>query len=476
MALSYGQKLLYERFGLPLPTESKKSNAIAPMRSPFADIQMPVFSSEQVVVEPTKTTHPITKALASIGIETEWIGQKESPSFIRHLIKPSAGVKVATILKAVEDLQMALQLDSPPLVCVKHGAIAIDLPRKDRQAAMFSDFWQPSKKLEGAIGVNIDGKLIKVDLRNPDTCHFLVGGMTGSGKSVWLQSFYLSLALAHSPDMFQAIICDPKRVSFPMMRESDHLRMPIIYDAEKAEPVLADLINIMEYRYGLLEQSNCQDIAEYSKRTGNSEPTILFICDEFADLLDAAEDRKGCESKLVRLAQKARAAGINLCLGTQRPDRDVVTPRLRSNLVVRIALRVKSVQDSDIILGGGDKAINATSLLGKGDLYYEGDRLQALLPTESDFAMLPRKALAIAPSSAIDVYSETVNDDQEMVLIGILSGLSQQKGWLTASTVKQSSRQFKDVPPDQIRQMFVYMASKGIGQTQKSGTSLEWKL
>jgi S-DNA-T family DNA segregation ATPase FtsK/SpoIIIE len=439
-----------------------------PQRSPFAGIQLAQARSPQA-------QHPITQALADIGINAEWIGQKESPSFIRHLIKPCAGVKVATILKAVEDLQMALTLDVPPLVCVKHGAIAIDLPRQDRQAAMFSDFWQPSKKLEGAIGVNIDGKLIKVDLRNPDTCHFLVGGMTGSGKSVWLQSFYLSLALAHSPDMFQAIICDPKRVSFPMMRESAHLRMPIIYDAEKAEPVLADLINIMEYRYGLLEQSNCQDIAEYSKKTGNSEPTILFICDEFADLLDAAEDRKGCESKLVRLAQKARAAGINLCLGTQRPDKDVVTPRLRSNLVVRIALRVKSIQDSDIILGGGDKSINATSLLGKGDLYYEGDRLQALLPTESDFAMLPKKALAIAPAT-IDIESEAVSDDIESELIQVLSRLSQNKGWLTASTVKQFSRQFKNVSTDQIRQMFAYMAANGIGKTQKADSALEWSI
>ena len=450
-------------FGKP---RSPKVSTQEPQRSPFSGIQL---------AQPQTAKHPITQALADIGIGAEWIGQKESPSFIRHLIKPCAGVKVATILKAVEDLQMALMLDVPPLVCVKHGAIAIDLPRQDRQAAMFSDFWQPSKKLEGAIGVNIDGKLIKVDLRNPDTCHFLVGGMTGSGKSVWLQSFYLSLALAHSPDMFQAIICDPKRVSFPMMRESAHLRMPIIYDAEKAEPVLADLINIMEYRYGLLEQSNCQDIAEYSKKTGNSEPTILFICDEFADLLDAAEDRKGCETKLVRLAQKARAAGINLCLGTQRPDRDVVTPRLRSNLVVRIALRVKSIQDSDIILGGGDKAINATSLLGKGDLYYEGDRLQALLPTESDFAMLPKKALAIAPAT-IDIESEAVSDDIESELIQVLSELSQKKGWLTASTVKQFSRQFKNVSPDQIRQMFLYMAAKGIGKTQKADSALEWSI
>ncbi len=458
------QLILWEKFGGKVANKGRQQTNV--MQSPFTGIQL--------APPQASNNHPITKALASVGIDAEWIGQKESPSFIRHLIKPCAGVKVATILKATEDLQMALGLDNPPLVCVKHGAIAIDLPRKDRQAAMFADYWQPSKKLLGAIGVNIDGKLVSVDLRNPDTCHFLVGGMTGSGKSVWLQSFYLSLALAHSPDIFQAIICDPKRVSFPMIRESAHLRKPILYDAEKAEPELEELIKIMDYRYGLLESHNCQDIAEYSKRTGKSEPTILFICDEFADLLDAASDRKGCETKLVRLAQKARAAGINLCLGTQRPDKDVVTPRLRSNLVVRIALRVKSIQDSDIILGGGDKAINATSLLGKGDLYYEGERLQALLPTENDFAMLP-KIRAIAPST-ITVQSEEVCDSSETEAIEILTELSTKKGWLTASMVKQYSRQFKDISPDKIREIFAYLAAKGIGETQKSGSSLEWHL
>lgn len=460
------QKLLWKRFGFSENTQATQPVSTLAVRSPFFGVSAPP--------EPNQHSHPITKALDTIGIGATWMGEKISPSFVRHLIKPNNGVKVATVLKSAEDLQMALGLEQPPLLCIKHGAIAIDLPRQDREAAMFSDYWQPSRNLEGAIGVNIDGRLVSVDLRNPDTCHFLVGGMTGSGKSVWLQSFYLSLALTHSPEVFQAIICDPKRVSFPMIRDSAHLRKPILYDAEKAEPELEELINIMEHRYDLLERSNCQDIAEYSRKTGKIEPTILFICDEFADLLDAASDRKGCETKLVRLAQKARAAGINLCLGTQRPDRDVVTPRLRSNLVVRIALRVKSIQDSDIILGGGDKSINATSLLGKGDLYYEGERLQALLPTESDFAMLPRTT-AIA-SSAIEVHSEPVDDSQEVFLIGILSGLSQQKGWLTASTVKQFNRQFKDVSPDQIRQMFIYMAQKGIGETQKSGTSLEWKV
>lgn len=463
---SPAQKMLWDKLNDNTATSKGRAQTQV-MQSPFVGIQL---SSSQPVAT---NTHPITKALALIGIDAEWVGQKESPSFIRHLIKPSAGVKVATILKASEDLQMALRLDNPPLVCVKHGAIAIDLPRKDRQAAMFADYWQPSKKLEAAIGVNIDGRLIKADLRDPEFCHFLVGGASGSGKSVWLQSFYLSLALAHSPDIFQAIICDPKRVTFSMMRESAHLRMPIIYDAEKAEPVLKELVDIMEYRYKLLEDHYCQDIAEYSRKTGKAEPTILFICDELASLFDVAKDRDGCESKLVCLGQKARAAGINLCLATQRPDATVVTPRLRSNMAVRIALKVKSCQDSDIILGKSEK-FNATSLLGKGDLYYEGDRLQALLPTESDFAMLPR-VRAIAPST-VDIESEEVQDNSESEAIEILSELSSRKGWLTASMVKQFSRQFKDIPPEKIRDMFAYLAAKGIGKTQKSGSSLEWSL
>jgi hypothetical protein len=93
-----------------------------------------------------------------------------------------------------------------------------------------------------------------------------------------------------------------------------------------------------------------------------------------------------------------------------------------------------------------------------------------------DYLQISKRQQAIAPSSTIDVHSEPVDDSQELFLIGALSGLSQQKGWLTASNVKQFSRQFKDIPPDQIREMFVYMAKKGIGQTQKSGTSLEWKV
>ncbi|MFN9763263.1 MAG: FtsK/SpoIIIE domain-containing protein, partial [Pseudanabaena sp.] len=160
----------------------------------------------QEIIKPIPT-HPILKALYGLKLECDFVQELRSPSFIRTLIKPT-NCKVAQVLSTGQELQLELGLELPPVMSISKGAIAIDTPRHDRQSAKFADYWQKSPKFEAAIGVDINNKLISVDLSQPESCHVLGAGTTGSGKSVFLQSFLLSLLLDRSPSELQLLICD----------------------------------------------------------------------------------------------------------------------------------------------------------------------------------------------------------------------------------------------------------------------------
>nr|WP_228054177.1 FtsK/SpoIIIE domain-containing protein [Nodosilinea sp. LEGE 07298] len=242
----------------------------------------------------------------------------------------------------------------------------------------------PTDPIKIAIGVNLEGDLIEADLSDPNTCHFLVGGTTGSGKSEFLRSLLLSLLKRHSPEHLQIALVDPKRVTFPEFEDIPWLLQPIVKDTEGAIALMNSLMDEMDQRYRRFEKTRCADLTRYNQQASSPLSRIVCIFDEYADFMAEKESRSAIEQSIKRLGAMARAAGIHLIIATQRPDAQVVTPLIRSNLPGRVALKTASEADSSIVLGG--KQGDAVNLLGKGDLLYLGGgqllRLQSLFAPE----------------------------------------------------------------------------------------------
>ena len=207
------------------------------------------------------------------------------------------------------------------------------------------------------------------DLSEPTTCHVLIGGASGSGKSVLLRTIVASLAHFHTPDAIRFTLVDPKRVSFHSFRTSlaTHLAQPLCYDVKQAVEILEGLVNEMEERYIEFEETGSENIDEYNESVAPERRIArhVVVVDEFADLLAEKGVRESFLSAVQRLCAKARAAGIHLVLATQRPDAKTVPGVIKTNLVGRIALKVPDAAASRIVLG----RIGAERLLGKGDLY-----------------------------------------------------------------------------------------------------------
>jgi S-DNA-T family DNA segregation ATPase FtsK/SpoIIIE len=200
--------------------------------------------------------------------------------------------------------------------------------------------------------------------------HILIAGTTGSGKSVFLNSLILTILATQKPEDVKLILIDPKVVEFIDYKDAPHLMKPITSDAEESIQVLNEVVEIMEERFKLLsEVKGVKNIAEYNKATGEHLPYIVFIIDEYADLITGSKkaEREAIEQNLKRIAQKARAAGIHMIAATQKPSREVVTPLLKANLPARIAFRVTSGIDSRIILD----TMGADKLCGYGDMLFK---------------------------------------------------------------------------------------------------------
>ncbi|MDB9537038.1 DNA translocase FtsK [Dolichospermum planctonicum CS-1226] len=342
----------------------------------------PSIKKPEPSINADKIGEDLVNTLQSFGIGVEYHGAAVSPAFIRVKLKPNSGVKVNSILKLSADLQVQLGLEYPPLIAPQAGYVSIDLPRQDRQIAKFEDFIQqqflpPTAPVKIAIGVSIDGKLLEADLSDPNTCHFLVGGTTGSGKSEFLRSLLLSLIYRHSPQHLKIALVDPKRVTFPEFEQMSWLYAPVVKDSDRAVELMQELVAEMESRYQKFEKAKCADLTVYNQRSSPMLPRIVCIFDEYADFMAEKEVRTILEQSIKRLGAMARAAGIHLIISTQRPEASIVTPIIRSNLPGRVALSTKSEADSKIILGGTSTV--AAYLIGKGDLVYQvGSHLQRL--------------------------------------------------------------------------------------------------
>lgn len=216
------------------------------------------------------------------------------------------------------------------------------------------------------VGEGMHGDVIVGDLSDGSSCHLLIGGQTGSGKSVLLRALISSMCHFHAPSAIRFTLVDPKRVTFGSFAASvaTHLSGPVFYDLDAFLPALDDLVAEMEARYERMERCRAQNIDDYNASSAEKLTRRVVVVDEFQDLVAVKSLRQPFIDAVKRLGAKARAAGIHLILATQRPDRSTVPGEIKANLCGRIALRVQEAVNSRIILDRG----GAESLLGRGDL------------------------------------------------------------------------------------------------------------
>ena len=316
------------------------------------------------------------------------------PTFARLKVRPKDDTDFAKVKKQADNLKLHLSLEHKPIIANQAGYISIDIQRPDRQfvaLAPLLDARAASYDRQPAfpVGVDVTGKAYWLNLADPDTCHVLVAGTTGSGKSEFLKVILAGLAYRLGPEDLTFFLIDPKQVTFNLPGGSPYLPRAVVHDSSEALPVLEECYNEMERRYGLLQKRGKDHIGELTG--ADAVPRWVVVFDEFADLMADRGQKKKMEAVLSRLGAKARASGIHLVLATQRPEASVVTPLLRSNLPGRLSLRVISEKDSKLIL---PEQPDAAQLLGRGDLlwWHSGglSRLQSPFVSKQELETLLR--------------------------------------------------------------------------------------
>lgn len=312
----------------------------------------------------------IKKTLADFGIDVEMGEVNVGPTVTQYTLRPNTGVKLSQIAALQNDLALSLSAHSIRMELPIPGKalVGIEVPNKStaivrlREVMQTAEFVNHKSKLVIALGRDVAGHPMVVDLAKMP--HLLVAGATGTGKSVSINSLFISLLYRNTPQDVKFIVIDPKRVELNLYNGIPHLLTPVIIENEKAVNALKWAVSEMDRRYKLLSEVGKRNILEYNEDAPLKMPYIVILVDELADLMAVAQ--ADVESAIVRLAQMARAVGIHLVLATQRPSVDIITGLIKANITSRIAFAVASQIDSRTILDSG----GAEKLLGNGDMLY----------------------------------------------------------------------------------------------------------
>lgn len=314
----------------------------------------------------------IRKKLSQFGIEVSMQDVHVGPTVIQYTLKPDEGVKLSKITTLKNDLALALAAPAIRIEAPIPGKslVGIEVPNRHRAVVRLREilecpeFGKGDSLLKLPLGRDVSGKPIIADLG--DMPHMLIAGATGSGKSVAMNSFLISLLYQNAPSDLKMILIDPKRVELREYNNIPHLLTPVITDPEKAAIALRWCVSEMNRRYQACAEKGKRNITDYNADSSIEEKmtSIVVVIDELADLMMAAG--KEVEASICRIAQMARAVGMHLVIATQRPSVDVITGLIKANIPARVAFAVSSSIDSRTILDG----IGAEDLLGKGDMLY----------------------------------------------------------------------------------------------------------
>lgn len=327
------------------------------------------------------TSEKLQQTLHTFGVNVKITNVSCGPAVTRFEIQPEMGVKVSKIVNLQDDLKLNLAVSDMRIEAPIPGkaAIGIEVPNKESTAVMLRDlledstFQEHKSKLAFAAGKDIAGKSIVADIGKMP--HLLIAGATGSGKSVCINTIIMSILYKARPDEVQFIMVDPKIVELSVYNGIPHLLLPVVTDPKKASAALLWACDEMDRRYELFAEVGAREINAYNEKVAALPDDIkgpkpekfrrlVIIIDELADLMMVAPG--DVENSIVRLTQKARAAGIHLVIATQRPSVNVITGLIKANVPSRIAFAVSSGVDSRTILDMN----GAEQLLGKGDMLF----------------------------------------------------------------------------------------------------------
>ena len=335
----------------------------------------PNAEEEDFSKELNENAQNLLATLSSFKVSIDAITYSRGPTITRYELKPAAGTRVRAIANLVDDIALSLattgvRIEAP---IPNKPAVGIEVPNRTRATVYLRDlidspkFFESKSRLTACLGMDVGGNPIYFDISKMP--HLLIAGATGMGKSVCINTIIVSLLYKAKPDELKLILIDPKKVEFTMYKNIPHLYAPIVSDPKKAAGALASAVGEMERRFELIEGAGVRDIAGYNASIENNPdreymPHMVIIIDELADLMMTAPDE--VETCICRLAQKARAAGIHIIIGTQRPSVDVITGLIKANIPSRIACTVASQTDSRTILD----IAGAEKLIGRGDMLF----------------------------------------------------------------------------------------------------------
>ena len=376
----------------PEPKAAKKEEKPEKKKPDFSNYQFPSIDllgldpiTDDDTSEINTNTRILIDTLASFNVTASIKGVDRGPRITRYEVVPARGVKVNSITNLYNDICLNLAKEGVRMEAPIPGksAIGFEIPNEVpknvrlRELIECEDFAAAKSKTSVAIGKDVAGNPVFGDIGKYP--HALICGATGMGKSVCINSILVSMLYKARPDEVKLIMIDPKKVEFKMYSGIPHLLIPVITESKQAAGALMWAVEEMERRYELIETHNVRNIEAYNEKVnfnpaiGDPLPKIIIVIDELADLMMQVRDP--VEDLIMRIAQKARAAGIHLLIGTQRPSVQVITGAIKANIPSRISCKVTSQVDSRTIfdMGGAEK------LLNRGDmLYWPVDRTAAL--------------------------------------------------------------------------------------------------
>ena len=355
-----------------------------------------------------ETAELLQETLADFGIHASVVGWVAGPTVTLFKVDLPAGVRVSRITALNDDIALALAAPGVRIFAPIPGTnyVGIEVPNRTRQTVLLSDVLNDAKPgpLQIAIGKDVEGHSIVTDLAKMP--HLLIGGTTGSGKSVSINAMIMSILMRATPSEVRFIMIDPKRVEFTPYNGIPHLYVPVVTEAREAASALSWGVAEMERRLKVFSKVGARNIGQYNAKVqaekaaieaavsagqeppaqqfGDELPYIVIIIDELADLM--MNVGKEVEFSISRIAQLARAAGIHLIVATQRPSTNVVTGLIKANITNRIAFNVASGIDSRVILD----TPGAENLIGLGDLlfskpeYAKPQRIQGCYVSEDE--------------------------------------------------------------------------------------------
>lgn len=389
----------------PDAKKEKPAKSVAPIKTDIALPPLDLLNNpkksdqSQLVKELKSKADLLEETLLSFGIEAK-VGQIHcGPTITSFEVHPAVGVKIGKIKNLEHDIALNLEAKAIRIIAPIPGkpAVGIEVPNAHPQEVSFKEILAAYQqkgspfKIPMLLGKGVNGDLVIADLAKMPHC--IIAGATGSGKSVCINSIVMSILMCAKPDEIRLLMIDPKKVELTQYTNLPHMLAPVITEPHNACLALNWLVKEMEKRYEILKLTGQRNIEAFNKRKINVEqeksfhhveipekfPYYVALVDELADLMMVSS--QDIETPIARIAQMARAVGIHMILATQRPSREVITGLIRANFPARIAFKVASRINSQIILDD----VGADNLLGNGDMLFLMPGSSSLLRAQGVF-------------------------------------------------------------------------------------------